>query len=502
MIGKTISHLTSMVGAVAMVALVFLSACGKQPVIKPSVLLPLECEVLPGPEKHADTIAVVLLDAARAGQPAWAQDAGDRLLFHQLYETLINVDCSGEVQPGLAQLWRRGDDGRRWTFTLYEGARFWDGAPVTARDIAGSWRRLADGQVLRSSGIDSVSVAGVRTLEVYFAQPQRHVPRALSAPAFAVTKPPEGLSGWPVGSGPYQLVSSETGFAGISRRTITARPAFDARGAVIRFVETSKYDSRDMLESGIDVMVTADRAVIDYAAGRPRLATIALPWDRTYVLLSTSRVKELRWGGELPAVSPDLAERLAQDAVRGDARGHQSPSWWDDLYRCGNLSADVSWFPPVPRGADAPSGSRRILYDRNDGVARDLAERIVALAGTDTSVSAGAAEIFAAVPGLGGGASGIVAEGISKSELNRSLRDGDDFAYIVSIPRRPFDPCREARTLINRARWLSTFEVDLSKALIPLVETRLHVIVDSGAAGLMIDWYGNILILDEKLPGK
>ena len=106
-----------------------------------------------------------------------------------------------------------------------------------------------------------------------------------------------------------------------------ARPAFGADGPVIRFVETSEFDSRDMLESGIDVMVTADRAVIDYAAGRPQLATIALPWDRTYVLLSTSRVKELRWGGELPAVSPDLAERLAQDAVRGDARGHQSPSW-------------------------------------------------------------------------------------------------------------------------------------------------------------------------------
>jgi len=490
-----------MVSVAALAALVFLSSCGKQPVIKPPAQFPTECEVLPGPEKHADTIAVALLDAARAGQPPWVQDAADRLLFHQLYETLINVDCSGEVRPGLAQSWSRGDDGRRWTFTLYEGVRFWDGAPITARDVAGSWRHLMGERILRASGIDSMSVAGARTLEVHFALPRRHVPRALSAPAFAVTKPSEGLSRLPVGSGPYQVLPSETGSVGISSRTITARPAFDARGAVIRFVESSEFDSRDMLESGIDVMITADRTVIDYAAGRPQLATFALPWDRTYVLLSTSRVKELRWGGSLPAISPDLARRLAQDAVRGDARGWQSPFWWDDLYRCGNLSADVSWFPPVPRGADVPAGSRRILYARNDGVARDLAERIVALAGRDRSVSPGAAEIFAAVPGLGA-ASGIVAEGVSRSELNGSLREGDDFAYIVSTPRRPFDPCREARTLIDRARWLSTFEVDLSMALIPLVDTRLHVIVDSEVAGLMIDWYGNILILDEKLQGK
>jgi peptide/nickel transport system substrate-binding protein len=34
----------------------------------------------------------------------------------------------------MVQNWTQSDDGMRWSFTLHDGLRFHDGAPVTAAD--------------------------------------------------------------------------------------------------------------------------------------------------------------------------------------------------------------------------------------------------------------------------------------------------------------------------------------------------------------------------------
>ncbi|NIO29768.1 MAG: hypothetical protein GTO29_14580 [Candidatus Latescibacteria bacterium] len=477
---------------------------------KPLWMLPPGCEILLGPAEAADSITVALLDAVEPEHAPRARNASEQLLFHHLYETLIIVNCLDKVQPGLAESWRREERGRCWTFELREDARFWDGTPVTAHDVARSWERAADESMTLNAGIDSYSAAGIdslavggdRVLNVYFKHMHRKVPRALSASAFAVAKP-SWASRWPLGSGPYRIVTSERRFAGIAKRTITVHPAYGAERPVVRFLETSMYDARDLLEGGIDVMITTDPAVIEYATSRPQFTTVPLPWDRAYVLLSTSRVEKLRWGGKLGTISPDLSERLARDAVRGDARGYRPPSWWDDLHNeCYELSAAVSDFPPVPEGPYSLSDLRRILYDSNDPIARDLAERIVALAATDPTVSPEARAIAFAVPGLGSDAPGVIAEGVTEGELLSSLLNGSDFAYIISIPRRPPDPCAEARKLISSAQWLANLGDDFSKALIPLVDTRLHVIAASGKIGLIADWYGNILLVNVMPQGR
>ncbi len=503
MIGRTISimRLSVLLHIIGAVVLVAVAGCGKRQMVRPEVMLAPECEILSGPTEFADSVRVVLLDAVRPTHAPWARNASEQLLFRHLYETLITVDCLGEVQSGLAGSWRSGEGGRRWTFELREDAEFWDGTPVTARDVARSWQHTVSESMTQGASIDSVTVVSDRILHVYLKRPHRRIPRALSAPAFAVAKSSED-SLWPLGSGPYRIVPWGRWSAGMSQRTITAHPAFGMDGPVIKFVEATMYDERDLLEGGIDVMVTDDSAVIEYAASRPQLSTIALPWNRTYVLLSISRVEKLRWGSTLSTFSSDLSDALARDAVRGAARGYRPPSWWDDLSHCSDLFAAVPLFPSAPRYVYSSSGLRRILYDVNDPIARDLAERIVALAATDPFVSPEAAAIASAVPGLISDTAGIAAEGVTRSELDLSLRYGDDFAYIIPISRRPPDPCHEAHKLVNRARWLSTFKVDFSKALIPLVDTRLHVIVNRSKVGLIVDWYGNILIANEMLLGR
>lgn len=272
-----------------------------------------------------------------------------------------------------------------------------------------------------------------------------------------------------------------------SRRYITAGPGHDRKLPVIHFLETSKSEARDLLEGEIDLLVTADPAVIEYAENRPHYVTQSLPWNKTYVLLSTSRVRELRRGRKLGEVSHELAIALARDAVRGDARGYQSPYWWTDLGGCDELTNAMAELPPVSRDAYSFFASRRILYEQDDEVARDLAERLVALAAT------GAESIISAVPDLAGAKGGPNTEGVTKADMARSLEGGDDFAYVVAVSRHPSDPCYEARSLIDRAPWLAASEKGLGKALIPLIDTRMHVITKPGAVALWVGRGGNVI---------
>ncbi|UCG51073.1 MAG: hypothetical protein JSW58_12840 [Candidatus Latescibacterota bacterium] len=484
------SVLLKIIGVVTLVAL---ADCGKRPVVRPVSVLPSECEILQAPTERADTIIIALLDAIEPGRAPWAGNAGEQLLFGHLYETMINVDCLGEVRRGLAESWKSGEGGLHWTFELREGARFWDGTPVTASDVVLSWQDA----VTLDTVIDSASVAGKRTVHVYLKQPSREVPRTLTASVFAVRKP-STTSQWPLGTGPYRITSSKRVSTPMVGHMFSAHAAFGAECPHIQFMETSADDPRDLLEGVIEMLVTADPAVVEYARRRPQFVTVALPWERTYVLLSTSRVVRLRNGTVPETIPSDLLDGLARDAVRGDARGYRPPSWWDDLDRCGELVTAHSGPTPV----HASSGVLRIVYDSNDGVARDLAERIVALATTDPGASPDAAAVISAVCAPKGNTFEMVAEGTTTSELSRSLRSGDDFAYMVSVPRRPPDPCYEACELLKRAPWLAALGFELSEALIPLVDTRPYVIAKQDKFGLTTDWYGNVFVVNRTSAGR
>ncbi|WP_158296433.1 ABC transporter substrate-binding protein [Nocardioides albidus] len=52
-----------------------------------------------------------------------------------MYESLVDYDPDGSLQGRLATEWSVADDARSVTFTLRDGAKFHDGAPVTAEDV-------------------------------------------------------------------------------------------------------------------------------------------------------------------------------------------------------------------------------------------------------------------------------------------------------------------------------------------------------------------------------
>src|SRR6266516_4112608 len=183
------------------------------------------CAVAAAPTPARDTVTIGLTEPVDPAHAPVPRNDAERLVFPQLYETLLQVDCEGRIVPGLARSWSADEAGRRWTFTLRDEGRFWDGAPVTARDVLASWiARDAGSAVLTWPGglAHAASVIGERTFTVPLPPSYDSLASLFADAALAVSKSaPDG--GWPIGTGPF-WVTTETA----SERVINAMPTTDS----------------------------------------------------------------------------------------------------------------------------------------------------------------------------------------------------------------------------------------------------------------------------------
>ena len=185
------------------------------------------------------------------------------------------------------------------------------------------------------------------------------------------------------------------------------------------------------------MLVTRDRALRDYAATLQNHSVVALPWDRTYVLVTAE-----------PGGSGVSGYEGLEQAVRAEARRAEGDSWWLDVRGCG-IARDSA--PP------AAAGRRRVLYSRADPTARDLAGRLAALTHT-------------------------VAAGRAADDFRDALAGGKDWGYVIALPRVTADVCRSAKDLLPS--WPATFTA--------LVDTRPTAIVRRGVARWTVDQDGTV----------
>lgn len=390
-----------------------------------------------------DTVRVALRDpVAPAHAPGPTNDA-ERILFRQLYETLVRVDCVGVIRPGLATRWQSDGGGTRWTFALRPGARFWDGTPVDAAALLASWR---DDTTLP---LHDVRATGSGTVVVTLPAP-RTIESFGDAAWGVVKRIPE--SAWPVGTGAVWLREwTRSGADSLLRAQPV--PAAPAGTPVLEFRAALGADPRDLLDGDADVLVARDPAVQRYAAGRGDWRVVPLPWDRVAVLLSPARMA--------PGIATQLERQdrlaLARDAVRAEARAPEEPDWWS-AGSCGGPPAAAP-----PSGPFAP----RVVFPRDDAVARDLADRLVARADVELAALVGATTPLAPRTA-----------GVDSAAFAAALAAGRDLAFVVALPSAPPDPCRAAAALRLRAPWLAGPDGTLPpNALVPLVETRSSLLL-------------------------
>ncbi len=326
---------------------------------------------------------------------AATDSAFEPALYRQRLATPVRVDCEGRRLPELATGWSPDVSGRFWTLVL----------ETSAAELRDAWRTRA--AVLRWAGIESLVPLDDHRLVVGFAQRADSLPRVLADTALGV---PRSRAPRPV--------------------LVVAPPA---------------SDPRDQLDRAVDLVQTEDPALLDYARQRGDRSILRLPWSRTYLLLIPAGGDGV--GNVVGADSAAFRHDLARDAVRADARGAEPPYWWEPAAGCG---------PPRPAASAEHSGV--VVYPLDDRIARDLAQRIVALSP----------------------ARDLTARGLDQAEFAAALHAGGERAYVMAVPRHSLLPCRES------TNWPA------GSAVIPLVDVRSSLIARRHAPALTTDWDGAI----------
>jgi extracellular solute-binding protein (family 5) len=446
------------------------------PVTSPAtVVSAAQCALVAGPGDPIATIGLAeRVDPANAPHPS---NDSERLLFRQVYETLVRVDCEGQVRAGLAASWRFDQLARAWTITLRDNARFTDGALVTAADVRSGWAVDGVSTALRPQVrryVRSVTVVDERTLTIALETDSAEALRTLADTNLAVVKR-SPASRWPMGTRGARVEPDQALPDARGRLVLTITglaPGSTAAGDrpwSFRFIVAPDRDPRDLLDEGVDLLLTREPAALDYAAALPQFQSAPLTWQRTHVFASPWR------GRSLPGLPEDGRQALAAGAVRGEARGAEGPFWWQTLSDC-----EVPH--PKPRELPLPA-SGRIVYERGDNASRDLAERLVGLAG----VAAGAPTLGTLLPGPPRQIFQRAAA-LSGQELTTTQQRGTDVAYILTFDSRPLDPCQAWRAAADRIGWLDP------EAIVPLVDTRLRAVIRRGRSNVTTEWDGGLLI--------
>src|SRR5213592_2031748 len=102
-----------------------------------------------------------------------------------IYGTLVQLNSSLDLVPGLATKWKFSDNSQTLTFTLRPKVRFHDGTPFTSADVAALLKRILDpatAAVARSNlaDIQSVSTPGPRTAVLHLGTPNVPILAALA----------------------------------------------------------------------------------------------------------------------------------------------------------------------------------------------------------------------------------------------------------------------------------------------------------------------------------
>jgi hypothetical protein len=422
------------------------------------------CVLAPPSAESPKTLQILVTDGFSPGRPGDARTRGERVIARQLYETLIRLTCDGQVEPGLAESWTSADSGRIWIFQIRRTSRFWDGTPVMASQVLATWAggRTADAQV-PWAGIDHTRIVDEKRVAVYFNTITPDVPRVLADPRLAITLSIRNQSR-PQGSGWYRL-SYEDSVSLVADAWDSGVPRPRDLPGSLEFHAASGKAARDLLDGGIDLLVTDDRSLLDYATARSQHTIVPLPWDRAYVLFVPATATSTA-----PTAGPaaGFLDPIAREAVGVDARVATISSGWQPD-SCGSV---------LGREPDERRQPRRVVYPSADETARELAHRLVTFAGVPGQGGEWLAAAFRSP--VGPGRSFPLAIGLEPGAWPAALERGDELAYVFALPVRGFGKCSlPARTT---GSWIA------------LVETRAHLAIRAGVGNVSVSWDGTPFI--------
>jgi peptide/nickel transport system substrate-binding protein len=214
---------------------------------------------------------------------------------YALFVTLARLDASLEPQPYLARHWSWSEDRTTLTLALYQGLRWHDGVPTTARDVAftlDAARDPATGfpRISELAGVRHVAAPDDSTIAIRFRDPPPSFPLILCdlpiVPAHLLGSVPRtsyrqhAFATSPTGNGPFRFVSREPGRRWVFERVgdfpATLGGPAAVRRLVIAVVDEPTTKFAGLVSGDLDVAGIAP-TMADLASRDPALRVVSYP---------------------------------------------------------------------------------------------------------------------------------------------------------------------------------------------------------------------------------
>lgn len=413
------------------------------------------CGVLEGPSTPGGHFVFTLTDPVLPSHAPIPRNGSERVVFAQLYETLVQVDCAGETKPGLAESWTGEEGDTVWIFTLREGARFWDGTRITPGDVRRS---------LSANLAQDVNVLDARRVAVYLPEPQARFPKLLAHPSTAVSVTKPGWT-WPVGSGPCRLRASDPApLPDLSCRPNQNHPAAPAWKS-LTFRVSPGTDPRDLVATDMDLTLVRDTDEVAFFNDAPGFRSVPLPWNRLYLLVCPPDMNSLgadRW--IMAAGKMDVGRDVTAISAR---------PWREIVFPAGEEDN-------CPELSGRPSGAESARLDWNLE-AKNLDHDVLAYPGNDS----GAREMAQRLGALAGGSARTAA--LPDDSIEFALQWQMAGAFILPVDQAYPTGCLQMAALLGETTWLQESTMDLVR---PLGLGRSWLVVHGSLSGIEMAYDG------------
>ena len=166
------------------------------------------------------TITAVMHSDLRIIDPGFTTAYITRDHGYMVFDTLLATDSDFKIQPQMAD-WKVSDDKLTYTFTLRDGLKWHDGAPVTAEDCVASLKRWGRADNMGQKLMDftaSIEPIDAKSFALKLKEPYGLVLESIGKPSsYTPFMMPKRLAETPagqqikeqIGSGPFKFVQAE-----------------------------------------------------------------------------------------------------------------------------------------------------------------------------------------------------------------------------------------------------------------------------------------------------
>ncbi len=215
-----------------------------------------------------------------------------RLLHHNVYECLVQVNERGELQPQLATAWEVSSDGLAYTFLLREGVRFHNGETLNAEAVKQSFARAMDPATGHPrpeyyAGIVEIEAVDEHRVRFHIAEPDAAF-LSLLALGESVIVPPgaEDLARHPSGTGPFTFSEWRPADRLVLQRNpdyyMPGVPAVE--GVVFRFIADPAAQRAALLAGAVDVVAEITPELAVELEPNPRFTVVSGPSNLVQIL--------------------------------------------------------------------------------------------------------------------------------------------------------------------------------------------------------------------------